>query len=478
MARVRYRAMRLDLEGLDAQGVELAFDADASHPRRIRLGRTQKLSGMLTKTEDSLLLTDVQAEAVVVPLVELVLSSFSVQLGAEGSLRGLQGGMRREEATDVDVMAAVLDAPELCVRFSNFSVKGHLRGESVALRISGSEGQLEAGTVVVEGVEFEGDLSSRAERVVGQDLRVAWGADGYRVTLRSLELDGAHVGLDLREKSQEAGGEDKSRGSRSPVALFDWRTLDGLSGALDVDVHVNMKVPVIVTRRAKHPFRIQIREGTVNYMDLERSLSALEESILDFAVREGSLVLERGIPLIPTRGRGTPLVLWPLEERDLALTSEDRVRLAVLPRYERVEQESGGEEQGDSSVSLEELSLVDLQALLRLEVQETRGTASSLRALGFEELQLQGTVHHSPGKEPRQGEVTGKLRALCGSISGLFLGESQLDIGQLTLSALTDLRARFLDVRPEKVNFALSDLRLDSVSFGNLVEPPEGVIDS
>src|SRR5690606_11445727 len=96
-AWVRYPAMRLDLEGLDAKGVELAFDTDASHPRRVSLGRTQKLSGMLTKTEGSLLLTDVQAEAIVVSLLELALSSFSVQLGAEGALRGLMGGYRREE---------------------------------------------------------------------------------------------------------------------------------------------------------------------------------------------------------------------------------------------------------------------------------------------------------------------------------------------------------------------------------------------
>lgn len=468
--------MRLDLEGLDAQGVDLAFDADASHPRRISLGRTQNLSGMLTKTESSLLLTDVRAEAIAISLLELVFESFSLQLGAEGGLSGLMGGYRRENnATEIDVVAAALDAPELFLRFSKFSVKGRLRGENVALRISGSEGQVEASDVVLEGVKLAGIFTAHAERVTGRDLRVTWGADGFRIRLRTLELDSALLDLDLAEKARSEGQEGGERESRSPLLPFDWRTLDGLSGALDVDVHVNMKVPVIVSRRAKHPFRIQIQDGTVNYMDLERSLSALEESILDFAVRDGSLVLERGIPLIPTRGRGKPLVLWPLDESDLALTSEDRVRLAVLPRYQRAEEESGGEDQGESSLSLEELSFVDLQALLRLEALETFGSASPLRALGFDELQLQGTVHHRLGKEPREGAATGKLRGLTGAIAGLFLGESQLDVGKLTLDELSDLRASFLDVRPEKVNFALSGLRLESVSFGNLVEPPEGV---
>lgn len=465
--------MRLDLKGLDASGVELAFDVDESHPRRISLGRTQKLAGLLTKTEDSLLLTDVQAEAIVVSLLDLAFQSFSLRLGAEGRLSGLVGRyMREDSATDIDVVAATLDAPELSLRFSSFSVKGRLRGENVTLRMSGSEGQVEASALVLEGVELAGIFSLRAERVTGRDLRVSWGADGYRVTLRTLELDAGLLDVELAEKAQSSESEeDGARESRSPLLPFDFRVLDGLSGALDVDVHVNMKVPVIASRRAKHPFRISIQGGTVNYMDLERSLSALEESILDFAVREESLVLERGIPLLPTRGRGKALVVWPLDERDLALTSEDRVRLAVLPRGRRAEEGSAEEDQGGSSVALEELSFVDLQALLRLEVQEIPSSTSPLGALGFEELQLQGTIHHRPGKEPREGEATGKLQGLSGNIAGLFFGESQLDVGQLTLASLTDLRARFLDVRPEKVSCALAGLRLQSISFGNLVAP-------
>lgn len=243
---------------------------------------------------------------------------------------------------------------------------------------------------------------------------------------------------------------------------------------------VDLKVPIIGSRCATHPFRVSIRSGTVNYLDLESNLSALEDSILDFAVRDDSLVLERGIPLLPTRGRGKPIIAWPLGADDLALTNEDRVRLAILPTGRLVTSDgssssnTGHAAQGTgdeadsngkkSSVALQQLDLVDLQAVLRLDPSSEKDTP--LRGFSFEDLRLQGTIHHSPDSEPQSGELTGALRGLMGSVVQLPLGSSHFNLEAFRLGEMTQIEVPFLGVRPQRLSCQLVDFNAKSLSFG------------
>ena len=151
-------------------------------------------------------------------------------------------------------------------------------------------------------------------------------------------------------------------------------------GHLDVDLDLDLAVPILGRRRATHEFRIPIDGGTIDYRKLEDNLSTLEDSLLDFSVRDEGLVLEVGIPLLPTRGRGKPIVTWPLDAADRELAEHQRVRLSVLSRPDVNHR---GDDNGDgddkpSKFGLRKAKLDKLDIALALAPAE----ASPIRSLG------------------------------------------------------------------------------------------------
>lgn len=472
--------MRLKLEQIDASGIDLDLGPDPAHERRIALRAARKLRGTLEQGQGSTRISDCTAEELIVSLLQLKFESFSLSLPTEGTLTALAGSyVHSSERTDLDLKARALTSPGLGLHFEAFEIRGELRATDVHLSIHGAEGRVRAESLEILDLRFEGEAGLSTDRLVARQVDVSWGALGYSVQVGELDLPQASAELDLssgsRAPKQEEIPNAASRvdpAASSTVPPFEWSVLDGLSGALDVDVFVDMKVPVIGSRKATHRFRSQLREGAVNYLELERDLSALENALLDFAVRDDHLVLERGIPLLPTRGRGKPIIVWPLTADDLALTKEDRVRLAVLPHFRLAEPEkpdgpdaASGSEREAPGLVLRELSFVDLQAMLRLEPRHPSTT--SLRDLSFEELLLQGTVHHRPASDARPGELTGSLRGLRSCVANFPLGSSTLDIRAVKLGRLSELRARFLGIRPERATFQLAELKLTSFSIGN-----------
>lgn len=468
--------MRLNLEGLDASGLDLAFGPDPAHERRILLGMTKGLRGSLSRTPDSLRLSDVMAESLVVSLLHLKFETFAIALRAEGALSDLSGSYEAQsDGTELHLVARSLHAPELSVAFDEFQICGELRAENVELHISGSRRRVQADSLEIDGLSFAGSVALRAERLTAKNVDVSWGAGGYGVQVGEVQLTNASAAIDisgsLGASSEKALGEKEAPGhaassSEGKTSLVDWDVLDGLSGSLDVDVLIDMKIPVIGSRRATHPFRIAVQSGAVNYLDLEGDLSTLEDAFLDFAVREGALVLERGIPFLPTRGRGKPIVAWPLSTDDALLARQNRVRLAVLPRGRlAVAQEPSKSESNGSGFTLRQLSFVDVQALLRLE--PIHPATTPFRELSFEELVAYGTVHHQTSGEPPSGELTGKLRGLGGSVVQLPLGTSRLDVGTFRLGQLSNLQLSFRGVSPQKIGFDLADLRATSLSLGS-----------
>jgi hypothetical protein len=484
--------MRLDLQRLDVGGLDLTFGANPEREHRIALAGATGLSGEFSQAPDSVRLDGVLAESLLVALLQLRFSSFEVNLHEQGILSTLSGTYERKSGTtELQLMARSLRAPDLELDFSTFQVRGQLFATNVRLEIAGGRGRVQAESFELVGLRMKSAIAVTAQRLMAKNVDVSWQPGGYRVRIDDVELPHA-VAKASDELFAVPEGEDRAEPAARQSGLrglIDWKVLDGLSGAVDVDVVVDLKVPIIGSRRATHPFRVSIRSGTVNYLDLESNLSALEDSILDFAVRDESLVLERGIPLLPTRGRGKPIIVWPLDPDDLALTNEDRVRLAVLPRG-RLANSNGSsssdagdgaakraDDQADSNeksppVALQQLDLVDLQAVLRLEPSSEGG--SPLRDLSFEDLRLQGTVHHSPDSEPQSGELTGALRGLMGKVVQLALGSSHLSLDAFRLGELTQVEVPFLGVRPQRLSCEVVDFNAKALWFGKHPEAERG----
>jgi hypothetical protein len=465
--------MHLNLERLDANGFDFDFSPDLAHERRVGLGSAKGLRGALTQSEESLRLTELVADSLIVSLLKLEFESFTVVLQEDGTLAAPHGTYeRRSGHTELHLVAGALHAPKLAIEFQRFQVRGELRAENVRLNISGSQGRIQADSLEIRGLQLRSQLSGSvelgADRLKAKNVDVSWGNRGYSVKVGELELPKARLEADI---SASLGASEASPskalpapGSKSRAPIVEWNTLDGLAGTLNVDLFVDMSVPVIGTRKATHPFRVSIESGCLNYRDLESNLALLEDSLLDFSVREGDLVLELGIPLLPTRGHGKPLLIWPLSADDFALTAEKRVRLAVLPQWQLAPAEDSGQSESEGSgLALRELSFVDVQTSLRL---EPKASNTTLRGLAFEELAIQGTVHHRSNGERLVGELAGKLRGLQTSVVGFQLGTSQLDLKLLELGELSNLNMQFQDVYPTNVTFDLADLRLTSLSIG------------
>ncbi len=483
--------MRLNLERLDANGLELDLGT-LSHERRVTLGTAKGLRGALAQSKDALSLSGVAAESLVLSLLRLKYDAFSIAFESPATLSEVAGSYEQlSTGMDLRLVAGSLRMSDVTVDFGAFQLRGGVTAEKVELYISGSDGRIHAEALQLQGLKLAGSAALGTEQVTAHNVEVSWNPDGYRVEVGDIHLPAATLSLDLSEPAGSApprqAAETSARPPRSPEKkqpLVDWEALDGLSGAMDVDLFVDMKVPVIGSRRATHHFRVSINAGTLNYRDLENDLSTLENALLDFAVRDGNLVLERGIPLLPTRGKGKPIVVWPLSDDDFALTSQDRVRLAVLPHGRLVAAEEqaephGGEPGGDEpssdepssdepSVALRELSFENFETFLKLEPRNS--SSAVLRRLSFEELSAKGVVHHRAHGEPAGGELTGGVRGLQGSLASMPLGAGQLDLGMLQLGQLANLRIQFRGLHPRTVGFDLTELRVTSLSLGTLSE--------
>src|SRR5690606_31675043 len=176
-----------------------------------------------------------------------------------------------------------------------------------------------------------------------------------------------------------------------PRRRLDLDFLDRIDGRLDVDLTVDVTLPVLGSRRKTHHFRVPIAKGTINYKDLEGDLAKLEDAFIDIEVRGRQLAIERRIPLIP--GSEKPLVLFDLEPDEVAMAHERLVRLATLGTL-RLPPRS---DEGRSSVQLRELDFGNVDVALEVAPPPAGAPVdASWNASG--NLALQGELRFAPGK--------------------------------------------------------------------------------
>jgi hypothetical protein len=246
---------------------------------------------------------------------------------------------------------------------------------------------------------------------------------------------------------------------------FDLGILDGLSGALSVDAHVDVTIPIFGTRRAKHELRLGVEAGTVDYREIEGNLAPLENLLLDFSVRDDELVLERGIPLLPTRGFGKPILRWPLSPSDRALATNDRVRLSLLPRYEVAGKARDDDDADDepSESKLRKLALHNID--LQLSLSPIPGLTSALRAASIERLSAQGSILHRSDDPHAEGAVSGSMRGLSLSLDALGLVARLLNLQKLSVARVPRWQLRFAGLSPQHFEVILEGLSVTGLRY-------------
>lgn len=434
-------------------------------------------------------------------------------------------------AVIVDVVQRDASTLSLSLNVSGVELRGELRAQNLRLKLGEGGGQISAAEMSVEGFEIRsGDLTAQAASFSGGGVRISWGDAGLRIAAESLAGPSLSLALaagrvefgawSVEGLSFGGGSIEVARGSVSEakvdlsfgnlegnpselidvepavvasphrIKILDWRVLDALRGEFNVDLEVDVTVPVIGHRRAVHRFRVPIEAGAIDFMELEKDLSTLENSILDFAVRpDGTLVLERGIPLLPTRGRGKPILIWRLDPEDQVLAQSDRIRLAVVPRFEMagsdhtgsddtgsVDAEPEPKEEGSSSFALRSLVLSNMETHLSLgrnaqtleaapSFEAVRPFDAAIRSLAVEQLSLAGQLQHHPGEEQKPGLLTGEVKGLETTLVGLPLALHLLSVAELHVGAVADLQAEFVGLRPTSLDGAIRDFNFEELRW-------------
>ncbi|MBX3218115.1 MAG: hypothetical protein KF850_39275 [Labilithrix sp.] len=491
--------MRISLERIDTRGLRVELPSPA-RDQSVVLASTSNLRGDIALGDGRTSLSGVLADDVVLASLRVLLGQLVLSSGAGARMTGV--GMTLEQTAELlalDVTATSLVAEDLSVEIGDVAVRGRASLGGVQLIVRGDAGSLAAESVELAAFSLRiGDLELGSDVVRGERVRIAWGPNPFRLTaaglhapglrvaaggtriaaggvvLSALDVDGGSITIG-RAAMESARVEVKMAAAAAPEAppaatrarepLLDLGLLDALNGRLDVDVEVDLTVPIIGRRQATHRLRVGIDQGTIDFLALERNLSRLEDAILDFAVRDGGLALERVNPLLPARGHGKPIIVWDLDDAGLELAKNDRVRLAVLPNARVVGSDDPKPDAppAKSPISLRNLAFLGIDARLALAPVDLAGGQIRPKHVGG--LTLGGEVRYDPGEAAAPGLVRADISELGVSIHRLALGASTLDIDAVHVDRIAPLEVAFADVTPTALQLDLKGLVLQSTAF-------------
>lgn len=346
---------------------------------------------------------------------------------------------------------AIVRAPAIELRAIDLSAAGgHLRlaiGGARAASASVSRAELE---LTLEGLELPGGIT----------------VDGPRLEIPALQVAALQAAVESLPGPRAAGDDEPAR---APLPI-DLEILDQLSGRFEVDLDVDITVPVIGRRKATHRLRVPIESGAIDYKELEADLSSLEDAFIDFELDDDRLILERRIPLIP--GTGKPILIWDLPDAaEMELARRDRVRLRRLPSF-RVAADKKTRRQGPPSVELRHLAANDIDLLLSLSASRAAIALDGgghelegwLRRASLGELRAHGALFHDPGEAPAPSTISVTGRELELGLAGVPLGSATLDAVAVAIATIESVVVGFVGVRPRSIGARLVGVSLEDLN--------------
>jgi hypothetical protein len=217
---------------------------------------------------------------------------------------------------------------------------------------------------------------------------------------------------------------------------------------------------------------VSVESGTLDYKSLEGDLSALEDALVDFAVRKGNLVLEVSPPLLSMLRK--TLVEWPLDDAGRALAERRRVRLATLahPKLPAAKP-APAESRADPSFSLDRLDFAPIDVELSLGGPSRlnlgpRGVIhlGSPNRAAVGKLFLRGELHHRATTTARRPtELLLRATKLLLALESLGIASRRLDVAELAIERIDDARVVARGLSPTRATAALVDLSMRGLRF-------------
>lgn len=253
--------------------------------------------------------------------------------------------------------------------------------------------------------------------------------------------------------------------------------LDQLEGQVDLNLTLDVRLPVLKSRVATHRFRIPIREGSLNFKQLEHCLSGLEDAVLDFEVtREGLLFELDIIPGIPFDNQ--TLLVWPMSGPELERAKKEKVvrlrrlleyRLgdAIVKQQRKAAADKRPAASDESSARLSQLDIEGLDVELRLTgpSELELGRSGKLRlghaegTTGCDQLQLRGELHHSARGHVAPGELSLRAQRLDVGLEAELAGK-KLRVQRAKVEACSVDPVTFAGFTPGRLAAKLEGVRL------------------
>ncbi len=343
----------------------------------------------------------------------------------------------------------------------------------VRLTRAGDALTVEAAGVALTGVEItRGQVAVRAPSLRLDGLR--YGPDGLAVggaTAESIAVTVHGLGANGDAPAASTGVPEAPTGGRRMLGV-DLPLLDGVAGRVEADVVVDVKLPVIERREGTHRVRLELREGTIDFKQLERGLSALEDAVIDFEVDDAGLYLEVDAVVVKRE-----LVRWPLDAEGVRLARQNRVRLRTFarPTVAAAAPAPRAEGEGPPSVALRRVEVRRLVADLAVKGASTLPVAGGTLRLGdgggdaLRALHVSGELVHDATAPSPETAVAVTLEGLDVGVEGMALGGRRFDLARAQVGEVAEGRVTFRGFAPTSVAL---DLRAVALTWLKLGAPP------
>lgn len=496
--------MRVDLENLSSFSGRVELPQTDRHAQYRSVTQVARLCGVLVQESNFIELSSCRAGQLELAESQLCFGLVVLQAVAPLAMHGLAAEFKSASGVlALSVQAEDGRCANLHLQVGEVAIAGEVSVQGLSVSQGDKVGTLGAAYLQIDNLTVTlGGMALRAPQVLLECLRVGWGSPaGFSLTATraradkvellsgstsasalALDCEGVQVrgsvvavtaaqasrieaqtpGPGARASSPllDASSSDEPRAHDEPVSEYvDRRVLDGLSGRVHADAHVDATFAV-VRRRALHALRVAIEDGHIDFLALEHGLSALEDSLLDFSVRNDQLVLELGVPLLPTRGHGKPLLSWLLSPADVERAEQGRARLSVLARPDLpVRQRDLQESEARSALQLHALDVTEIDIDVTLTpLRSFENTV--LRALGFARLTIRGELHHHLEDQDDAGQVVVTAEMLSLALANLPVGDKVLGLGSLCIGSIPDITAKMRGALPSHLAIQAENVRL------------------
>lgn len=516
----------INAENLATEGLELEIAGGAGGALRIVLGQSGGVTGRYEQDAGRIALREIAAQQLSLRALMLPLAGGALRVDSPSILGGVSvdaelGGGRpftgRVSLASAGVHVSFERGPvnaraRLNLQGTSYERSG-LAGQRVeiesveaeVLRVElPDEARLHLERLSLRGVrcavEPGGSVSLRCESaragsvVLEQggrflQLRVVEWSSGFELqddVLRWPELTLDRVKLALPELPRRRPTSSASRAPSPERAELSLPLLDHLEGLLAFDLFVDVRIPILPDRRATHSIRVPITQGAINFKELERCLSGLEDALFDFEVNEEGLIFELD-PIPGVSFDNVTLVSWPLAGHEHALAkTQQKVRLRRLLAYRlssklaaSVEQQQGPRSDGPSA--LRRLHVGNIETVLRLDgpVEQPLPGLGTLRlgaprAPAIGELKLSGQLEHTPAAPASATELRLDARDLLLGASIADASGRRAEVERLSIGRIEGARLGLLGLEPRSVSVDAAQLRVADVELRGWFRSPRG----